>query len=294
MHSSQQRRSRTGLTLVEVLVVIAVVAILAALLVPAVQAARESARRVNCSNNLHQIGVALTGYQQARRVFPIGCIECTPGRNPPGQPMRMIAWNVATLPYLELADLFDLFNYAYPAKSQENRKVTHVVVPAFLCPSTPRTFLTTGDRNGNGRWDPGDDMAFTDYGGIYGVEGPTRSAPLGSRHYLNRQSLGVMLYEEATAPATITDGLSQTVIVGECAGRGAEGQSEWANGHNVFAQEENTGINKVHDNELYSYHADGAQVVFADGHVQFLNQAIEQAVLNALLTRAGGESQRLP
>ncbi len=278
-----------GFTLVELLVVISVVGILMGLGLTAVQRVREAGRRSQCTNNLRQIGLALHHYQSSHQQFPIGCLECRLGSARPGKPMRMIAWNVALLPLLEQERVYRLFNYEYPAKSAQNREAASTVIPLFLCPSTDRDADTSGDINGDGKWQPGEDMAYTDYGGIYGVEGPTRRAPLGAFHYLNDRSLGVMLYEIATATSEVRDGLSNTVVVGECSGRGYQQQAEWANGHNCFAQHEQVGINQSFDNELHSDHPGGAQVVFGDGHVEMLDEGIEQELLTGLLTRAGGE-----
>tara|TARA_B100000809_G_scaffold263013_1_gene315285 strand:+ start:4582 stop:5607 length:1026 start_codon:yes stop_codon:yes gene_type:complete len=282
-------RSQTrGVTLVELLVSVTIIAVLITLLLPAVQIARESARRTACGNHLRQIGLAMANYQNEYTYFPTGCIECR------SKSRKKIAWNVAILPYLEQENIWKLFDYNYPAKSLQNRQATGSHVPSFLCPSTSRESMTSGDINHNGQWDPGDDMAYSDYGGIYGVEGVGRTAPFGSAHFLNANSLGVMLYEEPTKPAAILDGLSQTVIVGECAGRTYLHESEWANGHNCFAQEQTTGVNVSRFNELYSEHAQVAGVVFCDCHVRFLHTSVEQAVLVAVLTRTGNEVVKLP
>ena len=267
----------------------AILGVLIALLLPAVQAAREAARGISCSNNLRQIGIGLQNYENTHEAFPIGCIECKFGSSSNPASMKMIAWNVALLPYIEQDDVWRRFDYDYPAKGEENRQAVSAVIATFLCASTPRPSYTTGDINQNGDWDPGDDMGYTDYGGIYGVEGTGRNAPMGSDHYLNWESLGVMLYELPTTTTEIRDGLSNTVIVGECAGRGYEEQSEWANGHNCFAQQQDTAINEALGNELRSDHPGGAHVVFCDGHVQFLSETMQQETLNALMTRAGGE-----
>jgi len=287
--AGQGRRKLRGFTLIELLVVIAVISILMGLTVTGVQKVREAGRRTACSNNLRQIGLALHHYQSSHQEFPMGCLECRFGSARPGKPMRMISWNVALLPLIEQENVYRLFNYEYPAKSEQNRQAASRVIPTFLCPSTPRRQYTTGDINGDGTWQPGEDMAFTDYGGIYGVEGPGRNAPFGSPHYLNDKSLGIMLYEEPTPVSEVRDGLAYTVIVGECSGRGYQQQAEWANGHNCFAQHENVGINQSFDNELHSDHPGGAQVVFADGHVEMLSEQIDQQLLVGLLTRAGGE-----
>ena len=278
-----------GVTLVELLVSMTVVAVLIALLLPAIQMARESARRTSCSNHLRQIGIALLNYQSVQTSFPIGCIECKLGTT-----RKKIAWNVATLAYLEHQHVWQAFNYNFAARSPENRHASGTLIPGFLCPSTSRDSWTTGDLNRNGRWDPGDDMAYTDYGGIYGVEGVGRSAPFRSKHFLEPGSLGVMLYEEPIKPAAIRDGMSQTVIVGESAGRTHLHQAEWANGHNCFAQEQSTGINVSRHNELFSEHPQVAGIVFCDGHVRHLHSSIAQPLLIAILTRDGNESVRLP
>jgi len=279
-----------GFTLVEILVVVTVIAMVIALLLPAVNMTREAARRSVCGNHLRQIGIAQQNYLESYRSFPIGCIECTflPGRN--NHRNKMISWNVALLPYLEQLSTWKIFDYNYAAKSAQNRVATATVIPAFLCPTTSRIAYTSGDINRNGEWDAGDEMGYTDYGGIYGVEGIGRSAPVGLQHFLIADSLGVMLYEIPTEPDAIRDGLSFTALVGESTGRGYQQQSEWSNGHNCFAQNQDIGINVTTDNELHSEHSGVAGVVFCDGHVRYLDQSVEQTVLISILTRSGGES----
>ncbi len=130
-------------------------------------------------------------------------------------------------------------NSAY--HSEENREVAGQVLPFLLCPSTKttkRTGYTTGDKNNNQLWDSGDDLAYTDYGGIYGIEGPPYQAPWGSEHFVADHAIGVMVHEIPTPVRMISDGLSQTAMIGECTGRGggATEQSEWSNGQNIFAK----------------------------------------------------------
>jgi len=272
---------RRGMTLVELLVVVAVVATLIALLLPAVQGAREAARRIACMNNLRGIGCALYGYESVRRAFPVGCLECMTKA-----PRRQIAWNAFILPFAEEPGAAAAFDFTSSYRSEENRVAAGHVVPMFLCPSTTRTRrtgLTTGDRNRNGRWDPGDDLAYTDYGGMFGV-GHAVPKPL-------PEHAGVMQYERPTAAKDITDGLSKTVAIAECTGRDAAYQSEWANGQNIFDQWHANGINRSQNNEIWSDHPGVAGMVFCDGHVEFLEESIEQGVLLALLTRAGAESR---
>ncbi|MCH2128289.1 MAG: DUF1559 domain-containing protein [Pirellulaceae bacterium] len=281
---------RVGFSLVELLVAIAIISILMALLLPAVQSAREAARRQTCGNHLRQLGLALQHYENALGFFPTGCLECSfiPGQR--STTKKRIAWNLATLPYLEQTVLWQQFDYRFAAKSSQNRVAVSTVIPTFLCPTTARAELTSGDVNGNGNWDPGDNMGYTDYGGIYGIEGTGRNALPDADHLLEPGSLGVMLYEWPTRTGDIRDGLSRTIALGESAGRNYQQQAEWANGHNCFAQDQNTRVNESADNELHSDHPGLVGVVFCDGHVLHLDESISQDVLLALLTRAGHET----
>lgn len=274
-----RRFRRRGMTLVELLVVVAVLAALVALLLPAVQSAREAGRRTVCMNNLRSIGCAMYGYESTRRTFPVGCLECATKA-----PRKQIAWNAFILPFAEEPGAAAAFNFGFSYRSQQNRVAAGVVVPMFLCPSTTRTNrtgLTTGDRNKNGSWDQGDDLAYTDYGGIFGV-GYSVPKPL-------PEHAGVMQYEKPTAAKQVPDGLSQTALVAECTGRDSSYQSEWANGQNIFDQWFTNGINKSQNNEIWSDHPGMSGMVFCDGHVEFVHESIEQTALLALLTRAGGD-----
>ena len=103
---------------------------------------------------------------------------------------------------------------------------------------------------------------------------------------------GVMQYEKATAAKAIADGLSQTAAIAECTGRDSTYQSEWANGQNIFDQWNTNGINVSQNNEIWSDHPGTGGMVFCDGHVEFVHESVEQAVLLALLTRAAGETVR--
>jgi prepilin-type N-terminal cleavage/methylation domain-containing protein/prepilin-type processing-associated H-X9-DG protein len=276
-----QRWQPAGFTLVELLVVIAIIALLTALTLPAVQGARESARRATCESNLHQIGVALQSHHARKLYYPVGCIECDFRLRPP---LKQIAWNVAILPDLERQDVFELFDYSKRYNSAENQPAGKTVIPVFLCPSadtSTRPGKTTGDRNGNGTWDPGDDLAYTDYGGVFGVSFPGQMKP---------EHQGVMVYETKVTTDMVRDGLSRTMMIAECTGRGEGFQSEWVNGQNIFDHSSTKGINVSRNNEIFSDHPGGAVAVFCDGHTKFLDMSIDQTVLVAMLTRAGGET----
>ncbi len=275
-------------TLVELLVVIAVIGVLVAMLLPAVQAAREAARRTHCQSNLHQIGTALLNYEQQHKELPIGIIGYA-------APQLLISWNVQLLPFIEHESLWEQYRLDLPSYEPPNRELGSVVLSIFLCPSTPNDKLLSTTSSWRG-------LAFTDYGGIYGVEGEGRNHPdFGNpdipdppKQTLHDDSLGVMLYDEPVSLQQITDGTAHTAIVAEALSRRIP-TMEWANGHNIFAQEQSTpinielGIDEIAD-EIGSPHPGGALVTFCDGHVAFLGNDLDQNTLNALLTRSGGET----
>jgi len=205
------RRSR-GFTLVELLVVIAITSVVAALVLPALTQSRESARRIDCQSRLRQLGLAVTTHEHARRAYPTGCVGCRFGG--PNQ-LRFLSWNVQLLPYLEQDALFRRFDLETKSYSSPNREAGAMTLPVFLCPSTAGDTLV----NRIGLWRG---MAFTDFAGIYGVEGVGRTdnrenAP----HWLQPEFLGVMLYETPVRMREIKDGASNTALIGEARDRRA-------------------------------------------------------------------------
>jgi prepilin-type N-terminal cleavage/methylation domain-containing protein len=285
---------RAAFSLVELLVVLAIVSVLIALLLPAIEASRESARRSQCQNNLRQIGVAMTACVDRDRAFPIGCIGCKLNIIPGGAAtasQRFLSWNIQLLPLLDETALSRTIDSSIPSYQAANKPPAATVLNVFLCPSTtddPKHPVDDLLHQTKGLWKG---AAFSDYGGIYGIEGDGRNAPdPNATQWLNDESLGVMLYEEAVAPREITDGLSKTACVAETILR-RQVESEWINGNTVFAQEASTPINVSSGlgNEIGSAHRGGAFLTFCDAHVQFVSDAAEQAVLNAMLTKAGGE-----
>jgi prepilin-type processing-associated H-X9-DG protein len=234
----------------------------------------------------------------------MGCIGCLNPPSKPGEPTparRFISWNVQLLPNLDQTSLWQRFDLSVPSNVEPNRTAGATVLDVFLCPSTPDKTLVSGGTQWHeqdtdervspkGRWAG---QAFTDYGGIYGVEGAGRDAPTGARQLLADHSLGVLVYDEAVTPAQVEDGMSRTVAIAEALIR-RQSDTEWTNGKNVFAHEGSTPINAWSElgNDVGSPHPGGASVVFCDGHVEFLHDGIDQTAFTQLLTRAGDGGER--
>jgi prepilin-type N-terminal cleavage/methylation domain-containing protein/prepilin-type processing-associated H-X9-DG protein len=252
-------RSPRGFTLIELLVVIAIIGVLIGLLLPAVQAAREAARRAQCLNNLKQIGLGLNTYHDTNLRFPPGGYTLGADRKP-----RWIAWSALILRNLEQESLYNAINLDRAFDSAENTTAAGVVVSSYLCPSSRRSGPLSSGRGA------------IDYGGMYGER---ITSP-------NNPPKGSMLYNEAFPIASILDGTSNTVFVGE-ASNWPDGQ--WINARNVFDQA--FAIHKApkFENDLHSDHPGGVNVVFGDGHASFLKESIDLRALAALCTRAGGE-----
>lgn len=258
---SMGTREHRAFTLVELLVVIAIIGILIALLLPAVQAAREAARRTSCFNNLHQMGIALHNYHTALGTFPPGGLE---PRSPQWPQGRQLAWSVLLLPYMEQGSLYDKIDTGKAFDAAENADAARTVLAVYVCPSVPHGSRLVDDRGP------------CHYGGIYGerITGP------------NNPPKGVMLYDEAIRIADIRDGTSQTLIVSEDS-EFADGQ--WINGRNVFDQAFAINEAPKFENDIRSKHPGGANALFADGAAKFLTETMDTSTLAAICTRAQGE-----
>jgi len=252
---------KRGFTLVELLVVIAIMAILIALLLPAVQAVRASARRMQCANNMRQMGLALHLHHESKDAFPPGGIEWRPWGD---TSKRQLSWAVFLLPYLEEQALFDSLDLTTPFDSEENAPAAKAILAVYVCPSSER-----GPRLVEGR-------GPCDYGGIFGER---ITSP-------NNPPKGIMRYDIATQITDIVDGTSTTLIISEDS-NWTDGQ--WINGRNIFDQA--YGINAAPDfeNDIRSRHPQGANGLLADGSVHFLGNDTDLDILAALCTRAGGE-----
>lgn len=250
LHPPSLRRPtfRRAFTLVELLVVIAIIGVLVALLLPAVQAAREAARRMACSNNLKQLGLAALNHESTYKELPASLIielGLPPGgAGQPGSPYPGVvhSWAVQFLPYIEQSALYDQYNLKFPWFSSpqivpgtpDNQAVLRATVNTFLCPSTPGG----SQRKANGSFSfganfPYTNLAVTDYatnssinpGSVtfFGYPNGTTQASLFSAMRPTLRGSGVALLgqspSEANTMGTIIDGTSNTLLLCESAGR---------------------------------------------------------------------------
>lgn len=268
------------MTLVELLVVVAIIGALVALLLPAIQAARESARRTQCQNNLRQLGLAILTYHDAQRALPIGCVEKRTHKQPTG---RQLAWSAAVLPQLEQRALRQRLDFQSAYDSARNAAAAATSVAVFLCPSVQRRAagrdgdVVSGDPTAayanNYR------AAAIDYGGNYGAA------------QLSPSANGVLLIDRAVKLSDVTDGTSHTIAIAEDTGRGWLMDGEWINGENIF--DASGLVNAQQQDELWSDHPGGVSAVRCDGSVTFLEESIELNVVRAACTRAHEDNHNL-
>lgn len=202
---SDSRRSccarRSGFTLIELLVVIAIIAILIALLLPAVQQAREAARRSQCKNNLKQIGLALHNYHDVALVFPPGYIARNIQRADPASADSGpgFSWATMILPYLDQAPLYSKLNFSLDANDSQNLPHGQTILSAFQCPSdTFEDHFTLG----------GVELPSSNYVGIFGYGSVTMTPG-------NPMGAGVFYRNSKVRFRDIKDGTSNTICAGE-------------------------------------------------------------------------------
>ena len=311
-----KKRSR-GFTLIELLVVIAIIAILIALLLPAVQQAREAARRTQCKNNLKQWGLALHNYHDTFLTFPMGAmgLDALANVRPQG---NNFGWHVRVLPYLEQTALYASFNFNafYNATTPTNNQILREQsFDALFCPSAP-TRNRQPDAVAEG---------YTLH--YYGVAGAKDAVETTRKFAMQNNTFprpnfdsdhgqvavtGVLFRNSRVGIRDITDGTTNTLMVGEISAAPNPGRN---NGHRAWHQGANLetagtamyscknvrwGMGQVgwnggnlnylfNDQRFGSNHTGGAQFLLGDGAVKFVSQNIDFNLYQALATRDGGE-----
>jgi prepilin-type N-terminal cleavage/methylation domain-containing protein len=301
---------RTAFSLVELLVVIAIIGVLVGLLLPAVQAARDAARRAQCTNNLKQVGLALHNHHNARRLLPSGWTAFTPGTLTPdalGEPGW--GWAATILPFIEDGNTALQLNEKIRILDPVHNTVRVTSLPMLLCPSEigESVFSLSDETDGKIC-----ELARANYVGNFGT-GEIADAP--------SRGNGVFFHNSRVRFRDITDGLSNTLMVGERSS--LHGDSTWVGvipgaeeamarvlgcGDHVPNQPHDSGGHHNHEDEheagdeghshhdhlddFGSYHAGITIFVRADGSVFAVADEIDEALFKALCTRSGHEAVR--
>lgn len=303
---------RRGFTLIELLVVIAIISLLVALLLPAVQQAREAARRTQCKNNLKQMGIALHNYHDSHKLFPPSStsgfgrgVWMYPGTGPTDPNIHLHSWASLILPQLEQSNLQQEINYNVSALDPQNWDAAQTVINTYMCPSyTGEQFSThahyttlVGNRG----------FAIRNY------------VAMGASNVLALSGAvpadGILFPASTTGLRDVYDGTSSTIMLVETReerasvwidGTTAAVSSRWfdftnpptfagntiaLNHQNYFITEFIFGPSNTIDSEWgpSSEHDDGGHHLMADGSVHFLSNKIDTAVYDALVTKEGKE-----
>lgn len=299
-----RRASRHGFTLVELLVVIAIIGILVALLLPAVQAARESARRMSCSNNMKQVALALHNYHDSYKVFPPGSLR------PVGTGYY---WGMMmfTLPFMEQDAAHDSVDFNQVGATQHCGQYLIALQAAgstdpgslkmniLACPSDPNSGEEKDSLADPNAGDVGL-LYHTNYLGMGGSNDANITSTFNGCNGLTWTGNGVFYRFSSTNFAAVTDGTSSTIMIGErgiprdlgwgwpiCGGNECEHYVSSTLG--LFKGNYEPAEYFIHVQHLWSLHPGGAYVGLTDGSVRFLPYSMDYNTYLALSTRAGGE-----
>jgi prepilin-type N-terminal cleavage/methylation domain-containing protein len=330
-------KRRDGFTLIELLVVIAIIAILIGLLLPAVQKVREAANRMSCTNNMKQMGLALHGYHDTYGKFPPSWDYEQP--KPPQRPTGVAHnWSVFILPFLEQDNLYRNYSFDLLGYTNPNAAVIQTPLKVFQCPSSPskgKLYSFPVPANVLPAI-PGGTLTASrsDYTAITGVRNwnqlvaPTAAETdlqdIGQRHGVLRGSTQDQSIIGSFSPqmgiADITDGTSNTFLVGELAGRpdvynarrqviaqginpgagwgDAFNGEHWPNGTSADGMPVNGNVpvgtclincSNLQSRGMYSFHTSGCNFVLSDGSVRFFSQSTNNRVLVFMITSQRGE-----
>lgn len=309
-----KKRLCFGFTLVELLVVIAIIGILIALLLPAVQAAREAARRNQCLNNFKQIGVALHNYHATHRTFPPGeqyhvpyCPK--PGVPPDGKMVVGFSWSGLIIPYMENKQVQDMFDKdldgggwgVWGGTSNPNSaKAGAIRIAIYCCPSDPQDELVAVSGTFKNGSHNDDDWWKMNAAGIADTVSAWIPGKVGDCPIVDNDGI----FNNARRPmgiSDISDGTSKTFIVGEVTG-GESGSRKgriwptWSiratmwgiNGPGTIPGDGTWGT-LASDYGMSSYHPGGCHFLMADGSADFVLETMDAQTMAYLTTRAGGE-----
>jgi prepilin-type N-terminal cleavage/methylation domain-containing protein len=305
--------SRTAFTLVELLVVIAIIGVLIALLLPAIQMAREAARRSQCSNHLRQIGVGAHNRHDVTGYLPPGSIQAGVGNKEAQNTLNIPhtvnhGWGAFLLPFIEQQPLYDQYRFNYDWRDAPNQTVRETQIAVFLCPSAPsRGKFETRTQDGFTY-----SATFTDYGVMSEVANTLFGLGLiDASTHKNRE--GVLDTNRLSRLTDFLDGTSNTILFIEDAARPRRYQAKYRalaggrfTGPSAFDHEnimhlhgydaDGTAspgpcpINCSNNNELYGFHSAGAQAVMGDGSVRLLQANMPMRLVAQLVTRGAGDN----
>ena len=314
MRRPRNNRKARGFTLVELLVVIAIIGMLVALLLPAVQAAREAARRNSCVNNIKQIGLAVQTHQDAQKQFPSGRDNTV---------QSSVSWAFRLLPYLEKANVFQSFNKSFRVDEPENATAMRTPIEAYACPSR-RTAAADRDFDNNDQPPVvraaatlGDYAAVAGLDYMNGVIAVAGGPDSGLRPDLRPDSAesGAIYSFSKIREKDVTDGLSNTIGIGEkhkpqVPTNNNPDMLHYEQGDNAFlagdspktifagtrfgdANSTVSGIAQSPDDgantKFGSEHNGLTHFMFLDGHVKGLKNDVDYQVFNAAGTIGGDE-----
>jgi prepilin-type N-terminal cleavage/methylation domain-containing protein/prepilin-type processing-associated H-X9-DG protein len=297
-------RGRRAFTLIELLVVIAIIAILIALLLPAVQQAREAARRTQCKNNLKQVGLALHNYHDVAKAFPPGHLHrgtwdgSVEPANAAGNGGTGFAWSAMILPYLDGAPLYNQFNFNVPIAnsavpaSVTNATLAQSMAPWALCPSD----IAPKQQNVGTSGQPGfiANQAVTSY---KATAGSYDGNPAGYPHNDQMRRNGIVHRDSRITIGNYKDGTSNSIAIGEVAWSFTQTPRLYGNTGPAqgFAQTQSTRYMAVgeyrmnppptevqtpnRDESFGSIHEGGAHFLLVDGSVRFISENIHHTAL---------------